>query len=90
MIVVGASAAGMMCAATAGQGGRRSLLIDHAVRPGEKIPHGNKTRTSELLTCPSNIKKICVREDMGADKNLSAFVIATWSGILAYHVTRTK
>jgi hypothetical protein len=26
----------------------------------------------------------------GADKNLSAFVLSAWSGILAYHVTRTK
>jgi hypothetical protein len=25
-----------------------------------------------------------------ADKNLSAFVLTAWSGILAYHVTRTK
>jgi len=25
-----------------------------------------------------------------ADENLSAFVLTAWSGILAYHVTRTK
>jgi len=36
-IVVGAGAAGMMCAATAGQRGRRVLLIDHAAKLGEKI-----------------------------------------------------
>ena len=37
VIVIGAGAAGMMCAATAGQRGRRVLLLDHATRIGEKI-----------------------------------------------------
>jgi predicted Rossmann fold flavoprotein len=37
VIVIGAGAAGMMCAATAGQRKRRSLLIDHAAKIGEKI-----------------------------------------------------
>ncbi len=35
--VVGAGAAGMMCAATAGQRGRRVLLLDHYAKVGEKI-----------------------------------------------------
>ena len=35
--VIGAGAAGMMCAATAGQRGRRVLLIDHYPHLGEKI-----------------------------------------------------
>lgn len=37
LIVIGAGAAGMMCAATAGQRGRRVLLLDHATRLAEKI-----------------------------------------------------
>ena len=37
VIVIGAGAAGMMCAATAGQRGRRVLLIDHYAEVGEKI-----------------------------------------------------
>ncbi len=37
VVVVGAGAAGMMCAATAGQRGRRVLLLDHAGEPGKKI-----------------------------------------------------
>ncbi len=37
MVVVGAGAAGMMCAAVAGQRGRRVLLLDHADEPGKKI-----------------------------------------------------
>jgi predicted Rossmann fold flavoprotein len=36
-IVIGAGAAGMMCAARAGGRGRRVLLIEHAARLGEKI-----------------------------------------------------
>jgi hypothetical protein len=35
--VIGAGAAGMMCAATAGQRGRRVVLIDHYAKVGEKI-----------------------------------------------------
>ena len=37
VIVIGAGAAGMMCAAQAGQRGRRVLLIDHATKIGERI-----------------------------------------------------
>src|SRR3954467_8169675 len=36
-IILGAGAAGMMCALTAGQRGRRVLLLDHADEPGKKI-----------------------------------------------------
>ena len=37
VVVLGAGAAGMMCAAEAGKRGRRVLLIDHADRIGKKI-----------------------------------------------------
>ena len=37
VIVIGAGAAGMMCAATAGTRGRSVLVVDHADAPGEKI-----------------------------------------------------
>ena len=37
VIVIGAGAAGLMCAAVAGQRGRRVLLLDHAAEPGRKI-----------------------------------------------------
>ena len=36
-IVLGAGAAGLMCAAAAGQRGRRVLLVDHNRQPGAKI-----------------------------------------------------
>jgi predicted Rossmann fold flavoprotein len=37
VIVIGAGAAGMMCAGVAGQRGRKVAILDHAERPGEKI-----------------------------------------------------
>jgi predicted Rossmann fold flavoprotein len=36
-IIIGAGAAGMHCAAIAGQRGRRILLVDHSEEPGRKI-----------------------------------------------------
>ena len=37
VLIVGAGAAGMMCAIEAGKRGRRVLVVDHARAPGEKI-----------------------------------------------------
>lgn len=37
VIILGAGGAGLMCALTAGQRGRRVLVIDHASAPGKKI-----------------------------------------------------
>jgi predicted Rossmann fold flavoprotein len=37
VVILGAGAAGMMCAIEAGRRGRRVALIDHAERPGKKI-----------------------------------------------------
>lgn len=37
VVIVGAGAAGLMCAMTAGQRGRRVLLLDHADEAGKKI-----------------------------------------------------
>jgi hypothetical protein len=37
VIVIGAGAAGMMCAAQAGRRGRRTLLVEHAAKVGERI-----------------------------------------------------
>src|SRR5208282_1324919 len=36
-VIIGAGAAGLMCALEAGRRGRRVLLLDHADRPGAKI-----------------------------------------------------
>lgn len=37
VVIVGAGAAGLMCAIAAGARGRRVLLLDHAAEPGKKI-----------------------------------------------------
>ena len=37
VVVIGAGAAGMMCAAVAGQGGKKVALLDHSEKLGEKI-----------------------------------------------------
>ena len=53
-IVLGAGAAGLFCAATAGQRGRRVLLLDHAEGPGKKIliSGGGRCNFTNLNTAP--------------------------------------
>jgi predicted Rossmann fold flavoprotein len=55
-IVIGAGAAGMMCALTAGRRGRRVLLLDHAGEPGRKIliSGGGRCNFTNLNTRPEN------------------------------------
>ena len=54
VIVLGAGAAGMFCAATAGQRGKRVLLLDHADEPGKKIliSGGGRCNFTNLGTAP--------------------------------------
>ena len=53
-IILGAGGAGLMCAAVAGQRGRRVLLIDHADRPGKKIliSGGGRCNFTNIHTAP--------------------------------------
>ena len=53
-IVLGAGGAGLMCAAVAGQRGRRVLLIDHADRAGKKIliSGGGRCNFTNIHTAP--------------------------------------
>ena len=55
-IVIGAGAAGMMCAAVAGRRGARVLLIDHAAKLAEKIriSGGGRCNFTNLHTGPAN------------------------------------
>ncbi len=55
-VVIGAGAAGMMCAAVAGQRGRRVLIIDHADRLAEKIriSGGGRCNFTNLQAGPAN------------------------------------
>ncbi len=53
-IVLGAGAAGLMCAGVAGQRGRRVLVVDHADRPGAKIliSGGGRCNFTNIGTAP--------------------------------------
>jgi predicted Rossmann fold flavoprotein len=56
VVVVGAGAAGMMCAIEAGKRGRRVLVLDHAKAAGEKIriSGGGRCNFTNLNTAPQN------------------------------------
>jgi predicted Rossmann fold flavoprotein len=56
VVILGAGAAGMMCAARAGQRGRSVLVLDHAKAPGEKIriSGGGRCNFTNLHTAPQN------------------------------------
>jgi len=56
VVIVGAGAAGLMCAAEAGARGRRVLVIDKAKKPAEKvrISGGGRCNFTNLHTTPQN------------------------------------
>jgi predicted Rossmann fold flavoprotein len=56
VIVVGAGAAGLMCAAEAGKRGRSVLVLEHAERPGKKIliSGGGRCNFTNLHAAPEN------------------------------------
>ena len=56
VVVIGAGAAGMMCAVEAGRRGRRELIADHAAAPGEKIriSGGGRCNFTNIRTTPKN------------------------------------
>jgi len=56
VIIIGGGAAGMMCAMTAGQRGRRVLLLEHADRVGKKIliSGGGRCNFTNLRVEPEN------------------------------------
>ena len=56
VVVIGAGAAGLMCALTAGYAGRRVLVVDHANRAGKKIlmSGGGRCNFTNLNSTPAN------------------------------------
>lgn len=57
-IVLGAGAAGLMCAGVAGQRGRRVLLVDHQAAPGAKIliSGGGRCNFTNVHTAPDRFQ----------------------------------
>lgn len=66
VIIIGAGAAGLMCAVEAGRRGRRVIVLDHARNPGEKIriSGGGRCNFTNFLAPPerflSNNKRFAV------------------------------
>ena len=56
VVIIGAGAAGLMCAATAGKRGRKVLLLDHAKSVGDKIriSGGGRCNFTNLYTTSKN------------------------------------
>ncbi|MCH2557145.1 MAG: NAD(P)/FAD-dependent oxidoreductase [Alcanivorax sp.] len=56
VVILGAGAAGLMCAATAGYQGHSVLVLDHANKPGKKIlmSGGGRCNFTNLNTTPSH------------------------------------
>ena len=56
VVIVGAGAAGLMCALTAGHAGRRVMVLDHANKAGKKIlmSGGGRCNFTNLATEPAN------------------------------------
>ncbi len=56
VVVIGAGAAGLMCAAQAGYAGRRVLVVDHANKAGKKIlmSGGGRCNFTNLDTAPGH------------------------------------
>jgi len=56
VVVIGAGAAGLMCALTAGYAGRRVLVVDHANKAGRKIlmSGGGRCNFTNLNSTPAN------------------------------------
>ena len=56
VIILGAGAAGLMCAHLAAYRGRRVLVLDHANKPGKKIlmSGGGRCNFTNLYTEPAN------------------------------------
>ncbi|GHE56200.1 hypothetical protein GCM10019059_14340 [Camelimonas fluminis] len=56
VLVIGAGAAGMMCAIEAAKRGRRVLIVDHAAAPGEKIriSGGGRCNFTNVNATPKN------------------------------------
>lgn len=55
VLIIGAGAAGLMCAHIAGKRGRKVLVIDHAKKPAEKIriSGGGRCNFTNIYSNPS-------------------------------------
>jgi predicted Rossmann fold flavoprotein len=89
VVVIGAGAAGMMCAAEAGKRGRSVLIVDHASAPGEKIriSGGGRCNFTNLHTAPDRFISDNARFPISALHRYSAqdFIAVVERHGIAYH-----
>ena len=71
--VIGAGAAGMMCAAVAGRRGRSAVLIDHAARLAEKI------RISGGGRCNFTNRDVAPENFVGGDPRFATAALARYT-----------
>jgi predicted Rossmann fold flavoprotein len=89
VVVIGAGAAGMMCAAEAGKRGRSVLVVDHASAPGEKIriSGGGRCNFTNLHTAPDRFISDNPRFPISALRRYTAqdFIALVERHGIAYH-----
>ena len=89
VVVIGAGAAGMMCAIEAGKRGRKVLVVDHAEAPGEKIriSGGGRCNFTNVNAAPANFISANPHFAISALRRYTAKDFVAWverEGI-AYH-----
>ncbi len=89
VLILGAGAAGLMCAIEAGKRGRTVIVIDHARKPAEKIriSGGGRCNFTNLHTSPDNFLSSQPRFCMSALSRYTAqdFVSLVEQHRIAYH-----
>ena len=88
-LIIGAGAAGMMCAAEAGKRSRSVLLVDHAGAPGEKIriSGGGRCNFTNLRAAPENFLSANPRFCISALRRYTQrdFIALVENHNIAYH-----
>src|SRR3970282_1256777 len=87
VIVLGAGAAGMMCAAVAGRRGRRVLLVEHAVQLGEKIRISGGGRCN-FTNLPSRPEAFLSRHPPFCRSALARYTPRDFSALIERHGIR--
>ena len=89
VVVIGAGAAGMMCAIEAGKRGRKVLVIDHAAAPGEKIriSGGGRCNFTNINAGPANFISANPHFAISALRRYTAKNFIAWveRHAIAYH-----
>ena len=89
VLIIGAGAAGLMCAIEAAKRGRRTLVIDHAKKPAEKIriSGGGRCNFTNIHAAPKNFLSANPHFCISALKRFTAadFIARVDARGIAYH-----